>query len=381
MNRLPSIIRRWFALDISTCDVGPRWIRRVPFTLAMLGMILVGSSVLVGWNPKRQASPGHLVPSERVQPRRTLSAINAVAHTEPSARFELRNVGGQPVRILEIISGCGCARPTVTPMIISPGRTGIVDVEATPIVTGEKEVIITLITDSPTSPEIDLRFLLVGDVPPPYLLGATGDLAFVAGSGDVDARTIRVILIEKAGSRLTPPIVKTDVPGFELGQPLLEKEQPYLGEGNVSRTYKIETKLTTNPDGPTLVGDVSVIDPWNAQRVQTLRVHVDYPPLLKASPSRVIFRINGIDSKSVDAAQVIIVARELVPDIVAEVEDLKSPLILSQIRTLDSGRMCLLTIGIKPGTTQSGEYVVRVGRKSSTKRLSIPVAILIEEQR
>ena len=356
-------------------------IDRRMLALAALGLTLVGTSAIFAWTPRRPVTPGKLVATEDRRTWQTSPAENKPLHPgDSTTTFELRNVGGQPVRILEILSGCGCAKPTVTPMTIPSGGTGIVDVQTTPMMTGEKEILITLRTDSPVTPELDLRLQVIGSVQPPYLLGTTGDLTFSVGDGDSEVRTIKVIMLEKEGSKPKLPIVKTDVPDFEIGRPILHQEHPYPGEGNLSRTYHVETKLAKYPDQGSLVGDVSVVDPWNPQHVQQLRVHVEVKPSWKASPSRVVFRLRGDASEDSDQVQVLIASRSPEPDLVAEVEG-SAPLLADNIQQLGDPRRHVLTIRVKPGAHQPGEYVVRVGPRSSGQRLSIPVAILVGGRR
>ena len=64
------------------------------------------------------------------------------AGADSSARvtFELDNVGGRPVRILSIESGCGCARPRVRPGLVAPGHSAMVEVTALMVPVGEKVV-------------------------------------------------------------------------------------------------------------------------------------------------------------------------------------------------------------------------------------------------
>ena len=83
-----------------------------------------------------------------------------------NAKFQLFNSGGEPVNVLAVESGCGCARPTVHPEKILPGEVATVDVQVDEIPIGERVVPISLTTDSSATPQVVLSVKVIGRRPP-----------------------------------------------------------------------------------------------------------------------------------------------------------------------------------------------------------------------
>ena len=124
------------------------------------GILIIGGFVLaaavIGWIRRAPERPGLLVARQASvvckSPSTGLVRPGDAAH----ASFQLRNVGGRPVRILLVASGCGCSKPVVRPDLVAPGETAVVEVASSAVPVGKKNVRIDVKTDSQSSPELCL---------------------------------------------------------------------------------------------------------------------------------------------------------------------------------------------------------------------------------
>lgn len=133
--------------------------------LIVTGLAVVAFGIVTGLaslGPKLH-EPGNLVP-EQAEVEWRCPPPGDMAR-KPG--FELVNVGGTPVRITSVRSGCGCANAQAEPLVVPPrGKTTVlVDVE--PIDAGVRFVTIVVETDSPTSPSVPLRLSADGWRRPP----------------------------------------------------------------------------------------------------------------------------------------------------------------------------------------------------------------------
>ena len=146
--------------------------RHWPLLIAGLGLVVATASGVARIPSTPEALPGKLVAT---QERLTWTGPNdessrLLSIDAAGAKFEIENVGGTPVRILEVESTCGCATPKLSTKIITPGGVGFVEVKATPIRVGEKVAGITLRTDSPISPALTLLLIVKGSSRPPSMV-------------------------------------------------------------------------------------------------------------------------------------------------------------------------------------------------------------------
>lgn len=186
-----------------------RWgSRRGTGWLCVVGLSLLAISGLLRVPRAAPLFPGRLIAKEPMVEWRSPGPGEPGA---PNARFEIANPGSSPVRVLTVESGCGCATPKVHPRLVRPGGVAIVEVEANPIEIGEKDVVITLETDSPATPIVPLTLRIIGCRRPPFIVSVTGDLTCQEGYSAEDTREIHVDTIERVASSHTPTL-RCDLP-------------------------------------------------------------------------------------------------------------------------------------------------------------------------
>lgn len=344
------------------------------------GLLLIGLGLVAHrlfWPP----APGRLVPKQELlswqspgeKPFRTLSV------DEAQATFEVENVGGLPVRILEAQSSCGCASPVIQPTPIAPGEIRRIEIQAVPLQIGERMAGITLKTDSPISPEIVLKLRIIGNRRPPFMAQAAGDLAFNGDSSLDETREIIAYHVELAGSAPHPPIAKSSLSILKIAVPVVVEEQPHLTPEVVSRKYRFEVSLSSELPKGILTGDVMIVDPWDSDHVQPIRVHGEKSPPIRAVPSRVLIKSHRSDGEK-SIANVLIFVNPPVSDLVAELDaNETTPLVLSPLKINGDSTRGSFSISLKPGETREGVYNVRIGRSSTTERIVVPVAVRVED--
>ena len=131
-------------------------------------------------------------------------------------RFEVLNVGGSPVEVLSAQSSCGCAKPVVSPSVISPGGTAFVEITAAPPPSGSRGVAIILDTDSAQKRSVALNATIYSRRKPPYVITATGNLNFT-GTRLADTKGSVSVYVAAEEKPDREPIVRTDLDflGFE----------------------------------------------------------------------------------------------------------------------------------------------------------------------
>jgi len=169
------------------------------------------------------------------------------------------------VRILKVRSGCGCTKAEASTDRVKPGATCTVEAVADPLPAGVRTVTLTLETDSPRAPEVDLKLRLTGNRPPPFVMSVAGTPTFTNGFDPKDERKVVVTTIEPP-ERSGEPRLETDLPfvGIE-GPEVVTKpygEQDY-GPAIVYRTYTFRVSLRERPPIGTFTGLIAAIDPWN----------------------------------------------------------------------------------------------------------------------
>jgi hypothetical protein len=302
--------------------------RRLP---PILPSLLVGAGLLIigaGFLAPRSTSkllPGKLVPKQNLLTWRSPieKTFRTLAIDAAQATFELENIGGSPVRIVEAQSSCGCAIPELPETPIGPGEVRPFKVKAVPLQIGEHDASITLRTDSPASPEIVLRLHVIGSRRPPYMAQAKAELAFT-GDSPSETREIIAYHVELAGSKPLPPKAKTNIPLLKLSTPTLAEERPYMTPESVSRKYSIKASLNGHLPPGVLTGDVSIIDPWDPEHIQTIRFHGEPRPPIRAIPSLVVINTTGAQHEP-PITGILVLTNPPVPDLVAELDASETP--------------------------------------------------------
>jgi len=248
--------------------------------VATLGIAL---GLLLAANRDQLANAGRLVAVED-----TIVWENTAEWPHPggpvSLEFVVRNEGGRPVNIHHASSSCGCATPRSETMVVAPGEESLVVVDAIPPSVGERDVAVTLTTDSDLTPTLTLNAKLHGYAMPPFVLQAEGDLSYLGEAGSDQERGITVITVEPVGES-REPVIENPHDFLEIGKPKAVIA-PYTTPGVVFTTYTYPVTLRGPlPEGG-YSGEVIVVDPWNASRRERLRVASKNTLDIKAIPAQ-----------------------------------------------------------------------------------------------
>ena len=356
---------------------------RLPTIVAGIGLLIIGGSACSRTYLARTAQPGKLVARNKlVTWRSPVEEVFRVLSTDAaSAKFEVENVGGAPVHVVAVETTCGCVSSSVKPEIIPPGTIAAVEVRATPLQVGEKTVSITLRTDSPATPKVELQLHIVGSRCPPFFATAGGELSFLDGFSLAETRELLAYNVEMVNAKPTPPLVKVDLPFLEIGPAKLLEESRSPGPGSCNRKYGYELKMTAAPPTDRYAGEVTVTDPWDSRHVERIRFHGENRPPIRTVPSRITLRIPNRDGQGAEA-KLLVMAKESVTDLLVEVEGGgKPPLNVERVSSSLGEKLTTYSIALRPGAAREGDYNLLVGRSSSPDRLTVPVAVRFEEAR
>ena len=351
--------------------------RTFPPHLVFLGLgllLIVGS----GWTllrGARMSAPGRLIAKESLLTWRSPAAgpIQPLAPDAASAVFEVRNTGGTPVRITEVKSSCGCATPRVEPSLIPAGATARVEVRAMPLLIGERSAVVTLRTDSPQTPEVELRLRIIGSRRPPFLAKAEGELFFEETGSTVETRRILVHTAEAAGSNATPPKIVHHSALLHVGPPKLQAEKTADDGHSIARSY--EYLVTVRPEEvrePFSEG-VEVVDPWDPEHRVRIEARGGRALPLKAVPARL-----AIDGRRGATAQFLVITTSHLDDLIVEPADGRSPLVVERIERDPGGKRATVHVAVREGTAADSEGGLRVRLASSGEAISVPVRLRAE---
>jgi Protein of unknown function (DUF1573) len=211
-------------------------------------------------------------------------------------RFELQNVGGRPVRVVSVKSGCGCARPVVSSELVAPGRATLVDVAAMMVPLGEKLGRIDVRTDSPVKPDVPLTVRLVGTRKPPFLYLLDGEVVFLGDYLPGMSRELGVLTVEhdRQGSapkiRIDQPFLKATLAGVET--------KPFMEPGTFLRRWKYNVELKERPSPASFTGLLTAESPWEHGESLSLNIIGQLQPGLRAFPKAVTLDGTGREPSS-----------------------------------------------------------------------------------
>ncbi|HEU5115867.1 MAG TPA: DUF1573 domain-containing protein [Isosphaeraceae bacterium] len=209
----------------------------------------------------------------------------------PRARFELRNEGGQPVRIRSVEPSCGCMEAQPSADKVPPRGRIFVDVAARSSVVA-KTVTVVLETDSPVTPHLLLTVELVPSLHPPFLLLADGDLSFLGSFDPSESRVIRVFTVAKDGEIKEPRI--EGIPDFLAVDLAHHESRPYGPiPGTTRERYDYRVHLQSSPPpGPHQLA-LRVVDPWDAEHAIRIPLFVRLNRPVRAVPELVVLGHRG----------------------------------------------------------------------------------------
>lgn len=216
---------------------------------------------------------------------------------DSSATFRVANSGGSPVTIRDVLSGCDCAVARVDPRVITPGSTGVVEVKGKPSDKVDRTVMVTLLTDSPETPEVRLKIRRQGrdQLTPPYLMTAYGDLTYNGTLSDIDTREITVLTAQETG-HLEEARVISSLPFLRID--LRSSVGKQTTEPAISIVKHVYSVRLTSPPHNAFQGEVTIEDPWNESRHQQIMVFGDLHEPFVVSPPRLLLSRESLSGET-----------------------------------------------------------------------------------
>lgn len=344
---------------------------------ACFGLALITFPVVRLIGSALSPEPGRLVPENDPvvwDARRADSSTKA----QPAAMFRVRNSGETPVQIRSIRSGCDCAVPRVEPKIVPPGGSAVVEVVSEPPEFGERTVVVTLVTDSPVTPEIPLHLRLKGQEreSDSHLLRAGGDLTYMGDWSPAEPRRLIATTVQSPGDH-QPPEVICDLPflAFEL----IDLDEMISTTPSIAfRNYTYQARFTAPPPAGRFHGEVIVIDPWNPTKQKTIKIHGVTPEPIQIIPPRLILRVG--ENEGEGDAKAVLRLRVRDPDLapsVAPEDPENSPIIIRSTAREDDGvERFVIELKDRSGEVAEGIHnvIVRPSPNSSEQRV-VPVMV------
>lgn len=350
---------------------------RLPGAAFIVGIALISAAALPLIAPGRARQPGRLIArsdSVTLQARRTNRNWK---QPEQTAKFRVDNVGGTPVWIKSTRSGCDCTALRVDPNVVPAGRHTVVEVTARPPETGERTVVITLLTDSPVTPEIPLHLRLMGRERRSYLLDAGGDLAYIGDWSPEERRPLTVVTVHPRGKERVPGVA-CDLAFLKLNRVSTEVRPTTDPELFVrTDTFEAIFDATRLPRGR-FRGEIVVTDPWDDAHVARVAVTGETRGPVEAIPPRLILRVGTVPTD----AEVVLELRShdsnLRPTVEPE-EPQSSPLSVSEPRAEDDRTQFLVRIRAGVGEVEEGVHNL-VARPHAASPESIVVPVMIRSE-
>jgi len=236
-----------------------------------------------------------------------------------------------------------------------------------PLEVGVRAAVITLETDAPSTPVVQLQIVEEGYRRPPYLLSCAGDLFYQEGSDFGEPRDIHVEIVALRGVPERKPSPTSTLPCLRIEPPVVTERKHFNDPDLVVRDYRFPVLVTEEPPVEGFTGLVTVPDPYVSGREVRLPIRV--------APSRLIL-------DPAEGGKVRLLARshrDKLP-LTAAPEGADSPLIVEAVGADDETGFRAFEVRWKPGRdVAEGVYNVTV-RLESGGRASVTVPVMVRER-
>ena len=343
--------------------------------IACVSLSLIG---VVIFNPGRELIPGEIVVSPLTQEWSSPAKVTKAA--DNVVKYLIKNNGERPVTIQKLRYSCGCVKATVNPQILSPFGTAELLVQPTTLLAGERNVGFTLETDSPVTPAVFARLIIHGSRKPPYLVHVQGDLGNLSYSESGNANSSRSFTIETVELSGSPqmafePRCGLDCLRIEPGEVTERSEKS--SSSYLSRTYNYSVRVAAVPRDQVFVGEIQVVDPWESNRVLTLRAYGKQEQRIQAMPERIVLNV-GHASADRPSARLVIRTNERPETLHLETEpDKEAPFTIERLP--NSGQSNLTAFLIRYAENKppvDGIYSIKAYLDSDqAKSILIPVMV------
>ncbi len=121
--------------------------------------------------------------------------------------------------------------------------------------------------------------------------GELGDILYGGDEVSKDTRRFVIDTVEREGSVEAGFQMKCNLPFVEIRQVGIKKKTDPANPGYLAREYQYSLRVIEQPPDEMFVGEISVSDPWEKDRVLTMRATGRHEPLVRAMPERIILSV------------------------------------------------------------------------------------------
>jgi hypothetical protein len=259
--------------------------------LVLLGSLLC-SSLLCGC----QTEPGKLT----VDPPDAAISLADTDESPSGSRvvFTLTNTGGKPLEITDVKTTCGCTvAQDLAESQLQPGESVQLHLEATPPAYGDKDVRISILTDSAATPQVDRMLHLSGaQFPVPRIQFHTDRLTLNgAMAGEPLTGLVRIDTHETPDQPRWVTGLTTTHPDVTI-TPLGDVSELRLTHKAVARSYQFEvTGLCPASDPLATFLTIETSSPSH-RGAERLPLSIERSPALRVLPDVVLFRRDAEDA-------------------------------------------------------------------------------------
>ena len=337
------------------------------------GVAMIAAAGLLAAGRLGKSTPGELRAMQPAVEWRCADPSIARGSSPAGPEFEVVNVGGSPVRILSISTSCGCAKAEASPLLVPPGGRSTVAVTVDSSEVGVRVSTITLQTDAPATPSVELRVAVEGYRDPPYLVDATKALCFREGYSPGEPREFVVNAVALKSMPEAAPSVTSDLPFLEFGPPTFVDKQHVKGPEVVIRSYQYPVRFAAAPPDEGFSGRVSVADPWvEGRTIQSMVLGEPNRPI-RVVPSRLV-----LDLAKNGPTRFLARSNRRDRSLTAVAEDPNGPLLVEEVEEVGESGFHAFNVRCKDARGDFGgahRIIVRVG-DGGGESLTVPVRIV-----
>lgn len=253
--------------------------KRITRSASVLGFII--PIVILGFQFSPAGPP--IAAFDSIQQR--VEALRTEDHV--GATYKLRNAGGSPLLVSIDRTSCGCSEASAVPPRLAPGEAGEIRVVGEPPPAGEKAVTITVSTNDPLRPEVELGLVMVGTrVTIPYIANHNGPIRYGELSQVPAASLLTITTREHAGQPPWIAVASSTKEGVEIEGGLID-ERPYGDDAILLRRYDYRVKLKDLPQPGEFHFQVELASESGPEPICTIEASGSVPRPVTPSPAAI----------------------------------------------------------------------------------------------
>lgn len=342
--------------------------------ISLLTTFVALTALAFAWGGgKGSTSNGVLIPRQSLIVWESSDTSNK--RNDKTVKFELENVGGNPIRIIKVESGCGCAKPVFDKELVSPGQFAMISMMPTAIAAGQRDIAITVHTDSTSQPTINLVLRTMSRRKPPFFAEVWGDLTFRGTFDPTLQRELTIVGIETTVGSPAPHINSSNLPFLEI-TPTGDEVEPYYDTGFLIRKRHYQVRFREKPKEGNFLGNVVVTDPHYSDNILTLNVIGQFGETLRASPSAVTFTGDS------QLAKIVVISDEPTKGLSLSVLAPEGVKLEPQAAQMgQSGKVWIVSVSKGEYSGRQNRGTLQIRRlEASSRELEIPIIMLAEEK-